>query len=57
MKTITFKVWFECHFAAVSTSTQLTVEVDDDASEKDIEDAKEEAAQAWATNEYSLSHE
>jgi hypothetical protein len=58
MKTIKFKATFESSIAHNCTLTEeLTIEVDDDYTEKEIEDAKEYQAQEWAANLYSISYE
>jgi hypothetical protein len=57
MKTITFRATFETQWNGANETAELTIEVDDDATEKEIEDAKDEATQAWASNLFSISYE
>jgi molybdopterin synthase catalytic subunit len=57
MKVIVFKATFETRFNGSDKTSELEIEVDDDATEQEIEDAKDEAAQAWAANLYSVSYE
>lgn len=56
MKTIKFKAYFEPYRGSKETS-ELEIEVEDDADDSEIEEAKSDAAREWANNLYSLSYD
>jgi len=57
MKKIKFNAYFSSSWVNANASTELEIEVEDDATEEEIEAAKDYATEQWAANIYDVSHD
>ncbi len=51
MKVLKIKVWVSTRYVGSDRTDEIEVYIDDDATEKEIESAKEDAAREWMFEE------